>query len=151
MSDESFPFRFPFPFRSDERGTARERGTGNAERRWISFPHALSLKTKQVAGVTLFVGLVVVLLSAWYVSSLATVWLGETQKRADMLVQAIFQSAFTALQSDPADPVAGLQNDAGLAIDSRSQPHVSRRAVRRHRRHGGDRHHRGAGARGSAR
>ena len=50
----------------------------------------LSLKTKQVVGVTLFVGLVVVLLSAWYVSSLATVWLGETQKRADMLAQAIF-------------------------------------------------------------
>ena len=74
----------------------------------------LSLKTKQVVGVTLFVGLVVVLLSAWYVSSLATVWLGETQKRADMLVQAIFQSAFTALESDPADPVAGLQKDAGL-------------------------------------
>ncbi len=66
----------------------------------------LSLKTKQVVGVTLFVGLVVVLLSAWYISSLATVWLGETQKRADMLAQAIFQSAFTAVQSDPADPVS---------------------------------------------
>jgi signal transduction histidine kinase len=75
---------------------------------------ALSLKAKQVAGVTLFVALVVVLLSAWYVSSLATVWLGETQKRADMLVQAIVQSAFTALQSEQPDPVASLQNDPAV-------------------------------------
>ena len=75
---------------------------------------ALSLKTKQVAGVTLLVVLVVVLLSAWYISLLATVWLGETQKRADLLSNAIYQVAFNAVQADPADPVAGLQKDTGL-------------------------------------
>ena len=47
----------------------------------------LSIKTKQVAGVTLLVGLAVVLLSAWYISSLAAVWLGETRARAELSVQ----------------------------------------------------------------
>jgi signal transduction histidine kinase len=74
----------------------------------------LSLKTKQVALVTLFVGLAVVLLSAWYVSSLATVWLGETQKRAELLAEAIYQFAFSAVQAEPNDPVAGLARDEGL-------------------------------------
>jgi signal transduction histidine kinase len=74
----------------------------------------LSLKTKQVAGVTLFVGLIVVLLSAWYVSSLATVWLGETQKRAELIADAIYQVAFNAVLADPADPVEGLRKDSGL-------------------------------------
>src|SRR5262245_26603562 len=74
----------------------------------------LSLKTKQVAGVTFLVVLVVVLLSAWYISLLATVWLGDTQKRAELLGKAIYQVAFSAVQADPADPVAGLQKDTGL-------------------------------------
>jgi signal transduction histidine kinase len=74
----------------------------------------LSLKTKQVTIVTLFVGLAVVLLSAWYVSSLATVWLGETRKRVELLAEAIAHFAFSAVQAEPNDPIAGLSRDNGL-------------------------------------
>ena len=38
-----------------------------------------SIKTKQVAAVTLIVGLAVILVSLWYASSLVNVWLGEAR------------------------------------------------------------------------
>src|SRR5215831_6122345 len=75
---------------------------------------ALSIKTKQVAGVTFIVGLAVVLLSAWYITSLAHVWLEETQGQADILTKAIVERAFDAVQSG-GDPVEVLRNDPGLA------------------------------------
>ena len=49
----------------------------------------VSIKTKQVVGVTLIVGLVVVVLSGWYVVSLATVRLEETHARAEFLANAV--------------------------------------------------------------
>ena len=74
---------------------------------------ALGIKTKQVAGVTVIVGLAVILLSAWYISSLATVWLGETRARAELLANTITHRAFEAVRTG-GDPVKALQEDGGL-------------------------------------
>jgi len=73
----------------------------------------LSIKTKQVAGVTLIVGLAVVLLSVWYILSLATFRLDQTEKRAELLYNAVRHRASDALSAG-GDPVTLLQNDAGL-------------------------------------
>ncbi|HYN06917.1 MAG TPA: ATP-binding protein [Vicinamibacterales bacterium] len=76
----------------------------------------LSLKTKQVVGVTLIVGLAVVALGAWYLSSLAQVLLQESRARADLLEKLIYERARAdvALGVDPLDPYARLKTDAGL-------------------------------------
>ena len=76
----------------------------------------LSLKTKQVAGVTLMVGLAVITLGAWYLSSLAQVLLQESRARADLLSKLIYERAReSVLQGvDPADPYARLRSDPGL-------------------------------------
>jgi signal transduction histidine kinase len=73
----------------------------------------LSIKAKQVAGVTSIVGLAVVLLSALYLSSLARVRLEESQARADLLASAIFHRAREVV-ANTADPVAALNADDGL-------------------------------------
>jgi signal transduction histidine kinase len=76
----------------------------------------LSLKTKQVVGVTLIVGLAVGALGAWYLSSLAQVLLQESRARADLLSKLIYERARAdvALGVDPLDPYARLKTDAGL-------------------------------------
>jgi signal transduction histidine kinase len=74
---------------------------------------SLGIKTKQVASVTAIVGLAVILLSAWYISSLATVWLGETRARAELLANTITHRAFEVVRTG-ADPVEALQDDGGL-------------------------------------
>jgi sensor histidine kinase regulating citrate/malate metabolism len=73
----------------------------------------LSIKAKQVAGVTLIVGLAVILLSAWYISSLANVLLMETEARARLLASAVYHRLFDVVQ-EAGDPVAALQTDGGL-------------------------------------
>ena len=76
----------------------------------------LSLKTKQVAGVTLIVGLAVVALGGWYLSSLARVLLQETRARAELLTKLIYERARedVALGVDPDNPYARLKSDPGL-------------------------------------
>ena len=74
---------------------------------------SVGIKTKQVASVTLIVGLAVILLSAWYISSLATVWLDETRARAELLANTITHRAFEVVRSGT-DPIAALQEDSGL-------------------------------------
>src|SRR5262245_37672292 len=74
----------------------------------------LGIKAKQVAGVTLLIGLVVILLSGWYVSELAYVYLEETKARADLVAGAILNRAFDVIQEGRADPTSGLQKDEGL-------------------------------------
>ena len=76
----------------------------------------LSLKTKQVAGVTLIVGLAVVALGAWYLSSLAQVLLQESRARADLLSKLIYERARddVAQGVDPEDPYSRLRSDPGL-------------------------------------
>lgn len=74
---------------------------------------ALSIKTKQVAGVTLLVGVAVILLSAWYITSLVAVWLSESEARAELLANAVTHRASDAVGSG-GNPVQSLQTDAGL-------------------------------------
>lgn len=73
-----------------------------------------SIKTRQVLGVTGIVGLAVVLVSAWYISSLASVRLAETQARAEFLVRTINHRMFDVLLAG-GETTAALRGDAGLA------------------------------------
>jgi hypothetical protein len=73
----------------------------------------LSIKTKQVAGVTLIVALSVALLTGWYLSSLAYVRLEEANRRVRLLVDAIYQGA-QAVVASRADYIEGLKTDSGL-------------------------------------
>ena len=72
-----------------------------------------SIKTKQVAGVTLIVGVAVILLSGWYIKSFTALWLNETKARAELLAYSVRQRAFDVVRLGT-DPVAALQQDAGL-------------------------------------
>jgi len=77
-----------------------------------------SLKTKQVASVTLIVGLSAVLLSAWFLSELARVRLEESHARVELLAKIIYQRVFDAVQaSGDADAV---RDDRGVlaALDA---------------------------------
>jgi len=73
----------------------------------------LSIKAKQVAGVTSIVGLVVVVLSAYYLSSLARVRLEESQARGELLADAAAHRA-RAIGLGGQDPAAALAADDGL-------------------------------------
>src|SRR3954465_9251297 len=73
----------------------------------------LSIKTKQVAGVTFIVGLAAVVLSAYYLSSLARVRLEESQARGELLANAVFHRASAVVRSGQ-DPAAALAADEGL-------------------------------------
>jgi signal transduction histidine kinase len=73
----------------------------------------LSIKTKQVAAVTAIVGLAVILVSAWYVSSLAGFWLTETQARAQLIGDAIYHRMSEVVRTGD-DPINALRTDDGL-------------------------------------
>jgi signal transduction histidine kinase len=73
----------------------------------------ISLKAKQIAGVTLIVGLATSGLSAFYLASVAKVSLDESRARANMLVSAIFQRARTVVEA-PGDRYEALRDDGGL-------------------------------------
>lgn len=72
-----------------------------------------SIKTKQVAAVTAIVGLAVVLVSAWYLSSLAGFWLVETEARARLFGDAIHYRMNEVVRTGK-DPIVALRNDDGL-------------------------------------
>ncbi len=76
----------------------------------------LSIKTKQVAGVTAIVGLAVIVLSGWYLKELAQVLFAESRVRADLIARTAYQQAFNVLAAMPpgADPNLALRNDPGL-------------------------------------
>src|SRR5262245_42055737 len=73
----------------------------------------LSIKAKQVAGVTSIVGLAVIVLSAYYSSSLARVRLEESQARGDLLANAIFHRAREVVSTN-SEIVTALRSDDGL-------------------------------------
>src|SRR6266849_4068541 len=73
----------------------------------------LSIKAKQVAGVTSIVGLAVVVLSGVYLSSLARIRLEESKARGELLARAIYQRAREVVAVGD-DPSAALRADAGL-------------------------------------
>jgi signal transduction histidine kinase len=72
----------------------------------------LGIKGKQVLGVTSIVGAVVVLLSVYFLSRLASVSLDESRARAELIAKAVYQRAREVVGKD-VDPAA-LRNDPGL-------------------------------------
>jgi signal transduction histidine kinase len=73
----------------------------------------LSIRAKQVIGVTALVTLSVSLVSGWYLTALTRVMLLESQRRAELLLDTIWQRAFQVL-AQGGDPYEALRNDDGL-------------------------------------
>ena len=73
----------------------------------------VSLKARQVAGVTAIVGLAVLALSAIHLASLVRVSLQESHARGDLLARAIFQRAREVVAGDQ-DADTGLRDDPGI-------------------------------------
>jgi len=73
----------------------------------------LSIRVKQIVGVTAIVGVAVVALSALYTSRLANVVLKESLSRGRMLANSILHRAGGIVTGD-VDPYAALRDDPGL-------------------------------------
>ena len=73
----------------------------------------MSIKSRQVAGVTSLVVVIVAALSAYHLATLARLSLEETASRGDMLRQAIYQRARDVVPTAK-DPYAALQQDGGI-------------------------------------
>ena len=73
----------------------------------------LSIKTKQVAAVTLIVGIAVGMMSVWYIRSLTVLWVAQTGARAELLGKIISQRAF-GVSLAGGDTAEALRSDAGL-------------------------------------
>jgi len=73
----------------------------------------LSIRVKQIVGVTAIVGLAVVALSALYTTRLANVVLDESYSRGQMLANTILHRAGGVVTVD-VDPYAALREDPGL-------------------------------------
>jgi signal transduction histidine kinase len=74
----------------------------------------VSIKAKQVAGVTSLVVVIVAVLSGYHLATLARLNLLETASRAELLWRAIFQRAEQVVAVPTADPYAALRNDGGI-------------------------------------
>ncbi len=74
----------------------------------------MTIKAKQVAGVTTLVVAVVAILSAYHLSALSAFLLKETESRAELLSGALFQRTFEVVRRNPADPYAALRSDGGI-------------------------------------
>jgi signal transduction histidine kinase len=74
----------------------------------------LSIKAKQVAGVTTLVVGVVAVLSALHLATLARLSMQETVSRAQLLASAIFQRARDVAVSGAGDPYDALRRDGGV-------------------------------------
>ena len=73
----------------------------------------MSIKSRQVAGVTSLVVFIVASLSAYHLATLARLSIKETESRGELLRQAIFQRAREVVPTAK-DPYAALQQDGGL-------------------------------------
>src|SRR4029077_11402356 len=73
----------------------------------------MSIKGRQVAGVTSLVVFIVAALSAYHLSTLARLSLHETGGRGELLRQAILQRASEVVPGAP-DPYAALKADGGI-------------------------------------
>jgi signal transduction histidine kinase/PAS domain-containing protein len=74
----------------------------------------LSIKSRQVAGVTTLVVLIVAALSAYHLSTLARLSLKESASRGELLKQAIYQRAREVVPAAKDHPYAALQQDGGI-------------------------------------
>src|SRR5688500_20324943 len=73
----------------------------------------LSIRAKQIAGVTAIVGVIVVVLSGLYLGRLAGVIVAESSARAQILGNTILHRV-SQLDINRNDPWAALKNDSGL-------------------------------------
>ena len=73
----------------------------------------MSIKSRQVAGVTTLVVIIVSALSAYHLATLARLSLQESASRGELLKQAIFQRARQVVPG-AADPYAALRDDGGV-------------------------------------
>ena len=73
----------------------------------------LSIRTKQVLGVTALIGAVVSAMSLHSLAEVARVRVEETRNRADLLARAIYQRTFQVVPT-AADPYQALAEDGGL-------------------------------------
>ena len=74
----------------------------------------MSIKTKQVAGVTTLVVAIVAILSGYHLSTLSRFLLQETASRADLLSRALFQRARIVVPQAAGDPYKALEEDGGI-------------------------------------
>jgi signal transduction histidine kinase len=76
----------------------------------------VSIKAKQVAGVTTLVVLIVAVLSAYHLATLTRLSLQETASRAELLSRAIFERARDVVSTagGGADPYVALREDGGI-------------------------------------
>jgi signal transduction histidine kinase len=74
----------------------------------------LSIKAKQVAGVTTLVVVVVLGMSTWHMVTVTRLRLQEAQSVAQLLADAMFQRVFDVTSAGPPDPYAAIQQDDGL-------------------------------------
>ena len=73
----------------------------------------LSIRAKQVLGVTALVGVVVTALSVHALAEQARVRLEESQARGQLLARAIYQRS-RAVVPTASDPYAAIRDDGGL-------------------------------------
>src|ERR1051325_4055107 len=73
----------------------------------------MSIKSRQVAGVTSLVVFIVAALSAYHLATLARIDLQESASRGEMLRQAIYQRAREVVPTAK-DPYAALAQDGGI-------------------------------------
>jgi hypothetical protein len=73
----------------------------------------MSIKSRQVAGVTSLVVIIVAALSAYHLATLARLNLEESASRGKLLRQAIFQRASEVVPG-ARDPYAALRQDGGI-------------------------------------
>ena len=74
----------------------------------------MSIKAKQVAGVTSLVVAVVMALSAYHMATLARLNLEDTASRGQMLANALFQRAKQVVAQGGVDPYEALRQDGGI-------------------------------------
>ena len=74
----------------------------------------MSIKAKQVAGVTSLVVVIVVILSVYHLVTMARTNLRETQARGEMLALAIYQRAREVTPEPGVDLATALRNDGGV-------------------------------------
>jgi signal transduction histidine kinase len=74
----------------------------------------LSIKAKQVAGVTTLVVVVVVAMSAWHMVTVTRLRLQEAESVAQVLADSMFQRVFDVVNAGPRDPYEAIRQDSGL-------------------------------------
>ena len=74
----------------------------------------MSIKAKQVAGVTTLVVAIVAIMSAYHLATLARMSLEETQLRGEMLTRAIYHRARAVVPPAGVDLATALRNDGGV-------------------------------------